>query len=199
MYQRAQDLTNALDDLRQLKTQVSNGDPINTEKLATIQRQIIDHGTALGLTSQFKNVLGQAGTFNPTLDLQAWHNFNDRTRLMHTGAPKGQFKDMVAKGEVGIEGLDLTKPGSWVKPAKSIALSAAHRHESVATQAKGRAMAKEAAQRPERASEEHINEQLKQGNVEAAKAASQTALEAEGINTSGPDLAATPAQEEQAA
>ncbi|MCS5737162.1 hypothetical protein, partial [Herbiconiux daphne] len=188
LYESAQRLTENLRDYNSMATEVANGKPINTERLEMKAREITRDSTALGLSDKFKGINGETGVFNPAIDLQAWHNFNTRTRGMHPTAPKGQFKDMVAAKEIGIEGFDVTKPATWTKPIKAVVSGATSSMKATQSMARGAAMAR-GAKAPTRstspegemvASEEHIQNALRRNDPTNATRESEAALKESG-------------------
>lgn len=194
LFKRAQALKNAWNDYETLNTAASNDQHIDTDRLAQAARTITEQGTYFGIMPKMRNVVGDAGTFNPVVDLQAWQNFNQRTRQMHPSAPKGTFKDaLTAKEDDVFAGVDLNKPGTILRAGKRVVTAELNRRQSVASQAKGARMLREAT-RPQRAAEQ-AEEALRTGDTAAAAPAAEEALNTSGINTSGPELAATPAQE----
>lgn len=195
MYDKAQKLVRALDDYGSILTQSSNGKGLNTTRIEPIAHDIIANGTALGLAPKFKNTLGEVGSFHPVIDAEAWNNFTERTAKVHPNAIKGREEELGSTG-FGFDKADIFKPLTLLKPAMKAVGNVANIKTATDSMARGAAMAKATRDvKTSRRSEEELNEAMKAGDVRSMEDFSKSALEDSGINTSGPDLAATPAQE----
>lgn len=191
LHKSAQDLEVALRDLQNMKNHLSDKGEINEAEMRKRALEITENATKLGLMDKLKSITGETGVFNPVLDMQAWENFNKRTRKMHSGAPKGATKE-TATSNTFIKGVT---PSGLAKTAMGLATARTRAEHVRLSQAKGNAMMEGAANEPTRGPS--TEESLKSGDFEGASTSAEEALKNTGIDTGDVQLGATPGEEIQ--
>lgn len=189
-WEAAATLAGDLDNYRNMAKKISNGGEINKSQLDILSKRIVDNSTRLGLSPKMKNVAGEAGTFNPILDMQAWDGFHKSTIQMNPSIPKGNLKQALEKTEGFAKGNMLT---SAINTGLGLATATMRRQQSVKSQMRGRKIAEgniAPVRRAEPATADEVQAALKAGDVESAASAAEQELKDSGINTGAPETAA---------